>query len=109
MCQSQRNCGQPRRLLLTRDQHNSVFNFLHSEEHSERAHQRYVAWFPERVTRGNGEEIYPPWGCQAHLRAAPELLKAMPSINTDATAYQGYDKQGRLRPAIKPNPNEKNP
>jgi len=67
--------------MSTSEQHHSVFK----EPHSDRAHERYLAWFPERTTTRNGQ-LYPFWGSEVHLLAVPELIIAQEAFQ----AWKNY-------------------
>ena len=61
----------PSRHGTTYDQHMAVFDIVHSD----RAHGRYLAGFPEFMTTRHGI-FYPPWGGKTHIRNVPELFAA---------------------------------
>ena len=66
-----RNQFYPSRHGTTYDQHMAVFDIVHSD----RAHGRYLAGFPEFMTTRHGI-FYPPWGGKTHIRNVPELFAA---------------------------------
>ena len=66
-----RNKSYPARHGTSYDGHLTVYDI----KHSDRAHVRYLAGFPECYHTRNGV-LYPPWGRNSHVQNVPELFAA---------------------------------